>query len=82
MNPRLLYFRHAIPIANHQPKLSRPVEYDVSDIDRLELHIRCTRDVGELKEFLDCGEHGREQVAQVVNCFLHDVLLLKELVRN
>ena len=32
--------------------------------------------------FLDCGEHGRDRVARVVNCFLYNILPFKELVRN
>ena len=57
------------------------MEYDVSNIDRLEVRIICPRDVGDLEEFLNCGKHSRDRVAQVVNCFLHDVLSFKELVR-
>ena len=34
-HPRLLYCRHAIPLANRQLKLARPVEYNLGDVDRL-----------------------------------------------
>ena len=33
LHPRLLYFWHAIPLANRQPVLSRVVDYYVSDVD-------------------------------------------------
>ena len=58
------------------------MEYYVGNIDRLELCIRCPHDVSKIEEFLDCGEHSRDWVAQVVNCFLNNLLLFKELVRN
>ena len=38
-HPRLLYFRHAIPLANRQPKLARPVDYYVGDVDCLKLRV-------------------------------------------
>ena len=53
--PRFLYCRHAIPLANFQPELAHRVEYDIGDIERLELCIRCLRDVSKLEDFLNCG---------------------------
>ena len=81
-NPRLLYCRHTISLANCQPILARPVEYDISDIDRLELRLQCPHDVGKLEEFLNCGELDQNWVARVVNVFFQDVLPFKELVRH
>ena len=68
-NPRLMYCRNAIPIANRHPELDRSLEYDVSNIYCLELCILYPRDVDKLEEFLDCREHGRDRVARVVNFF-------------
>ena len=82
LHPHLLYFRHVIPFANCQPELARPVEYDVGNVDRLQLFIRCPLDVSKLEEFLDCGEHGRDWFSRVVNCLLDNVFLFKELVRH
>ena len=76
-NPCLLHFWNAIPLANRQPGFARLVEYDVSDIDCLELGKRCNRDVGEIKELVDCEEHVCDWVALVVIFFIHDVFPFK-----
>ena len=80
LHPRLLYFRHEIPLANRQPKLACSVEYDICDVDSLYMCIQCPPDVRELKKFLDCREHGCNWVVQVVKTHLHDVLTFKKLV--
>ena len=59
-HPRLLYCRHAIPLANLQPELARMVEYDVGDADRLEMCILLLQYVSKTEEFLDCGDHSRD----------------------
>ena len=59
-NSRLLYFWHAIPLANLQPELARMVEYDVGDADRLEMCILLLQYVSKTEEFLDCGDHSRD----------------------
>ena len=58
------------------------MEYAVCDFDRLDLCIRCPRNVSELKKFLNCGEHSRYWVVLVVICPLDDVLPFKEIVRH
>ena len=40
------------------------------------------RDVSELKDFLDCVEHGHNQVTRVVNRLLDVVLPFKDLVQH
>ena len=81
-HPRILYFRHAIPLLNCQPELACPVEYCVGDVDRMYMCARCTCDVIKLEELLDCGEHGCDRVAWVVNSLLDDVLPFKDLVSH
>ena len=41
----LLDCRHVIPLANRQPEIACPVEYDVGDVDCLYLCVRCPYDV-------------------------------------
>ena len=52
-NPRLLYCRNMIPLANFYPGLARPVKYDVGNIGCLGLGIIYPRYVGELEDILD-----------------------------
>ena len=52
-NPRLLYCRNMIPLANFYPRLARPVKYDVGNICCLVLGIIYPRYVGELEDILD-----------------------------
>ena len=58
------------------------MEYDVGNIDQLELCIQCPRDVRELEEFLECGEHSCDWVARVVNHFINNVLPFKDIKRH
>ena len=58
------------------------MEYDVGDVERLEMCIRCLRDFRKLEEFLDYREHSCDLVALVVNCFPNNVLPFKELMRH
>ena len=81
-NPHFLYYRHEIPPENFQPELARLVEYDVSNIEHLELCKRSPRGVSKLEDFLDFREHGRDRVARVVNRFIKNFLPLKELLRH
>ena len=46
LHPRLLYCRHEIPLVNCQPELACTVEYDVGDVGRLDMGVRCPRDIG------------------------------------
>ena len=82
MHPLLLYFRHAIPLANLQPKLAHTVYYYVGNVDCLKLRVRGYRDVRELKEFLDCGEHSFYRFARFLYRLLDDVLPFQELMQH
>ena len=54
-HPRLLDFRHVIPLMNLQPKLARPVDCHVGNVNCLQLGVERPGDVSELKELLDYG---------------------------
>ena len=81
-HPRLLDFRHAIPLTNRQPELACPVDYHLGNVDCLYLCSVHPYDVRKLKDFLDCGEYGRDQVARVVICLLEDILPFQKLVQH
>ena len=46
---------HAIPFANHQSELSRPVKNDVSYVHCLVLGVQRSNDVSELEKFFNGG---------------------------
>ena len=79
-NPDLLNCCHTITLANHQPKLACPVNNHIRDVQGLELGIRCSGDVGQIKNFYDDGKYGRNWVPRMVCCLLDDVLALYKFV--
>ena len=44
-HPRILDLRHAIPLANRQTELDRPVDYHIGNVNRLQLCVGLPSDV-------------------------------------
>ena len=58
-NPHYLDCCRTIRFASRQSELDLPVNNDVSYVHSLVLSVRCYGDVGELEEFFNGGEYGR-----------------------
>ena len=58
------------------------MDYYINNVDYLQLRLCCPHDISKLKEFLNCGEHGCNWVAWVLNRLLGNVLRFQELVRH
>ena len=79
-NPRPLDFFHAIPFANRQSKLARPVNNHIRNIHGLIFRVQHSGDVGELEKFFNRGEYGHDWVSRIVDRLLGNVFALKDLV--
>ena len=71
-----------IPLTDCQPELACPMDYHVGNVDCMQLCVGRPCDVRELEEFIDCGEHGCDQVAQVLLRILDHLLPFQKLVQH
>ena len=78
--PHPLHCCHAIPFADFQSELSRPVKKYLGYVHSFVLGVRRSSDVGELNKFFNGGEKGRYWVSMIVDCLLDDVFALDNLM--
>ena len=78
----LLECWHAVPLANCQPKLDRPVNDHLCNFHGLVLRVGGSGDVGELEEFFDGGKYSPDWALRMVCRLLDNVIAFKEFTWN